>query len=311
MITIRDGLPTAAELRAIGFDYWRRWRADDPTASSPAEPDEELLALAGEPFGSVEDAYDRLVRIERHLRERDDRRSVFLTVYAAMTVTVRDGIRSGFFADPDWVAAYLVTFAEHYRRALYAFERRETEVVPPPWRIGFEASIGGDTLVYQDALLGINAHINYDLTYALHEVAIDPDRGSKLADHERINCVLERLTDLVQETLVEVYAARGVSRIDELLGTLDERLALSGLTRSRSLAWRNAVLLADLPTGVIRKYVDWRVRAISTGMAHLVLESRLDRSTHRRLRNIEARNVSLTHFHDAFLERVPAGVPDG
>ena len=304
-------LPSADELWAILSAYRRGVRADtERLLEGVAEtaPDERLLELLSEPFDSVADTAERLSALATHLRERGDRRSVFLTVYSTMTEAVRAGIDSEAFADPAWVRAYLVTFADHYRRALLAFERRAFEAVPLPWQVAFAASLRGETLVTQDALLGINAHINYDLSYALDEVAIDPNRERKRADHDRINDVLEQLTDVVQETLASVYGAEGISEFDAAFGGLDERLSLVGLAGSRRFAWRNAVLLADAPPWVGTRYVDWRTRTVAFGVASVVLTPGVDTDTMERLRTIEAEGPMLASFGAEFRRRADDGV---
>ena len=291
MIPLRFAVPTAAEFDAVRAAYHRRTRIDAAELAAELaddEPDTTLIDLAFDPFGSVDDVADRLTRIERYLREKGDRRSVFLTVYARMTVAVSATLDEGGFEDPAWVTAYPVEFAEYYRRALLAFERRAFESVPQAWLLAFGAAERGETLIAQDALLGINAHINDDLTYTLRDVHIDPDRDAKRADHDRVNAILARLTAVVQETLVEVYDAIGVRGIDALVDPLDDRLALLGLAGSREFAWRNAVLLADLPAWAGERYVGWRVRTVSTGAAAMVLAPRIDERTRRRIRRVEA-----------------------
>jgi hypothetical protein len=303
MTPFRDGLPTIPELRAIIAGYRGRSRAAIRTTTrqlATVDADDRLLEILATPFSSVEDTHDRLVETETYLRERDDRRAVFLTVYAEMTAAVQQGIESGSFVDPDWAREYLITFAEYYRRALVAFERRDFEAVPDPWLLGFGASVRGETLIAQDALLGINAHINYDLTYTLEDVSLDPDREAKRTDHLRINDILQRLVDVVQETLVAVYSALGVSEIDDLLGPIDERLAVLGLERSRQFAWRNAVLLVDHSWDPVARYVDWRVRTVSTGAAQLLLSLQLDATTRRQLRTLEADQAAIAIFHEEF-----------
>lgn len=309
MTSFRKGIPTLSEGRAIAATYRRLFRADTERRLrrlASQDPDGELLDLVSDPFESVADVSARLAKIERRFRERNDRRSVFLTVYAMMTSAVGAQIEAGFFHDPEWVREYLVTFAEYYRRALSAFERREFETVPSPWRVGFAASVRGVTLVAQDALLGINAHINYDLSYTLHDVKIDPNRDAKRADHDRINEVLERLTDTAQEAMVSVYSAAGVAEVDGLLGPIDERLALVGLERSRQFAWDNAALLADLPWPPVQRYVDWRVRTVSTGAAYFLLGPRLDAATRERLRRVEQNVRLVAAFHDEFTRLIPS-----
>ncbi|WP_144799713.1 DUF5995 family protein [Halorubrum depositum] len=274
MIPIRAAVPTAEEARALLVGI-RRATDVDPDAVAAGlrggEPDPALLDLVATPFASVADVDERLAGTESYLRERGDRRAVFLTVYSRMTATVRDAIDDGAFLDPEWTASYLVAFAERYRRALVAFERRAFEALPRPWLIAFAAAARGETLVAQDALLGINAHIAYDLTYTLGDVGIDPDRDAKREDHDRINAVLARLVQIAQDALVETYAAAEIDGIDRLLDPLDDRLALLGLKGTREFAWRNAVLRADLPAWVGEPYVDWRTETVATGAAAVVL----------------------------------------
>ena len=303
MIPIRAAVPTLAEARALLVGLRRAVDGErDAVAAELAgeEPDAALLDLVSEPFASVADVDERLARTESYLRERGDRRAVFLTVYSRMTATVRTAIDDGAFVDSEWAAAYLVAFAERYRRALVAFERRAFDSLPRPWLLAFGAAARGETLVAQDALLGINAHITYDLTYALGDVGIDPDRGAKLEDHDRINAVLARLVQTAQDALVEAYDAVGVAGIDRLFDPLDDRLALLGLRGVREFAWRNAVLRADLPRWVGGPYVDWRTETVATGAAAVVLAPEFDVEAGERLRDAETEGDAAGAFREAF-----------
>lgn len=278
-------VPTLNELRAIGFAL-RSSPPVEPAARAGA-PDQDILDLTTDPFSSLDDTYDRLTDLEDLLRDRGDRRSVFLTVYTRMTHAVIERIRADGFNDPAWATKYLVAFANRYRDALNRFERDQLPIVPEPWQLAFGASLGGETLVLQDALLGINAHINYDLTYTIRDVSVDPNRQAKLADHNTINEVLHQLIDIVQELMDEVYDAAGVSELDTLLGRVDEMLTFAGLTESRALAWRNAVLLTDARFGWVESYVHWRVRVVSTGGAYVILAWDTDHPAFRALRKVE------------------------
>lgn len=261
-------------------------------------------------FKSVEDARIRLNEVEARFRAAGDRRSVFLTVYTEMTEAVEAGLDSGFFDDPDWVERTLVTFADHYRRALVGYERGNHRRVPPPWEVGFDATLGGSTLLLQDALFGVNAHINYDLAYALDEVGIDPDRSKKFDDYTRINRILDRLVDTVQEALVEIYDAESVATLDPLLGPLDEELVFYGLRSGRRFAWDNAEILADHGGTFRDGCVDWRVRNVSTGIALVIRSPTVDRETHRQFVDAEHRLDPIEEFRRTFTGLVPPGGPD-
>lgn len=262
------------------------------------------------PFESVEDARIRLNEVEATFRAAGDRRSVFLTVYTEMTEAVEAGLESGFFDDPAWVDRTLVTFANHYRRALVGYERDKRHRVPPPWEVGFDATLGGSTLLLQDALFGVNAHINYDLTYALDEVGIDPDRGRKFDDYARINRILERLVDTVQEALVEIYDAEHVATLDPLLGPVDEELVFHGLRSGRRFAWDNAEILADHGGSFRNGCVDWRVRNVSTGIALLIRSPSADREIYRQFVDAELRLAPVEEFRRTFTGHVPGGGPE-
>ncbi len=271
----------------------------------PAEPDPALVEVVDTPFPSVDEVMDRLSRLERRLRASEDRRAVFLTIYTRMTREVAAGIEAGRFTQPDWMGRYLTAFANYYRRAFLAFERGNLDAVPAPWRIAFGTALAGDGLVMQDAFLGVNAHINYDLALALDDVGIDPQRAERYADHREIDEILAGLVDAQQTALAEVYAA-GVEDVDEVLGGADESLTLLSLTEGRAQAWRVARVMTDVDLAPVAAYARWVLRTTATGGALFVRSPALDDSLLGALRAVEAQGLTL----DAVLERVDAHLDD-
>jgi len=251
--------------------------------------DAALVAAVETPYASVDDALERLRRLESLLAARGDRRAVFLTVYSRMTERIRDRIDRGGFSDPAWLRDYTTTFADDYRRAFLAFERGE-ESVPDPWRLAFGTARRGDALVVEDAFLGINAHINYDLALTLRDVGIDPDRGRKRADHRAVGEVLSGLVDAQQAALADVYAP-GIDDIDAAFAGIDERLSLFALTEGRKQAWRVAVVLSDIECSPVRSLVRWSLQTTATGGARLIRQSALPRDRRARLRQLEREGV--------------------
>jgi hypothetical protein len=282
------GLVNRRRLRGMALAL----RYDVAQYDPPATPDEDLVAAASGPYDSVDDAAERLRRLEALLTERGDRRAVFLTVYTRMTARIRARIDRGGFRDPDWLRAYTTAFANYYRRAFLAFERGDLGGVPDPWRIAFGTALRGDALVLQDAALGINAHINYDLALTLRDVGIDPDRAAKRADHRAVNGVLARLVDVQQRVLAELYAP-GLSAVDATLGRVDERLSLLGITEGREQAWRVATVLTDTDWPPIRSLARWVLRATATGGAAFVRGPALDPALREQLQRFEREGVDV------------------
>jgi hypothetical protein len=206
-------------------------------------------------------------------------------VYCRVTGEVDRGVRAGAFADPDWVAAYLVTFADHYRRAFLAYERGEIDAVPDAWQLSFDAALAPETLVLQDVLLGVNAHVNYDLALALHEVGIDADRRRRHDDHRAVNEVLRRLVDVQQDRLAARYAD-GIADLDARFGRLDEALSMLSLREGRRNAWRGAVALSTGVPGADRA-VPWLLNAVATGVGQLLLAPAASPALLARLKAVE------------------------
>lgn len=232
--------------------------------------DEAVLSLVAEPFTSVEETYRTLHELEQLFRNRNDRRAVFLTVYARVTREVANGIDRGEFENPEWVAEYLVTFADFYRRALLDFETGTMESLPGPWRFFFRATGTDDTLVVQSAVLGINAHVNYDLALALQTVGIDHDRVTKYKDHRRINAILWRLVDETLDRLAKRYAP-GIATIADATGPFGEAIWFFALAIGREGAWWIAVAMTESRWDFLQGCVRWTMSHFSTALAIVVL----------------------------------------
>ena len=100
---------------------------------------------------------------------------------------------AGRFEDPSWVAAWDVEFACFYLDAL-ELHGKAPERGARAWRLAFGADPGLPPEAH--VLLGMNAHINYDLPQSLVAVIPPGDFASpslldrRRRDHERIDDVL-------------------------------------------------------------------------------------------------------------------------
>ena len=242
----------------------------------PCDPD--VLALVETPYTGMADTHRRLAALHRLFESRADRRAVFLAIYTEMTGAVAEGLDDGTFVDAEWVAEYLVTFANLYREAVADYEAGRHESLAPPWQLAFEAAERGDSLVVQDAMLGVNAHINYDLALTLERVGVGPNRREKYADHHAVTDVIRSLVDEAQASMAE-READGITRLDRSLGRADEWLTVLAIDECRDSAWRTAVALhSRFPPR--RRLAQWLNAATSTGVARLLLASRTSDRLH-------------------------------
>lgn len=165
----------------------------------------------------------------------------FLGTYQRTTVAVGRALDVGLFEDPAWVERWDVAFAELYIDALDA---HLTGGAPSrPWRLAFDAP--SDLPGLGHVLLGLNAHVNYDLPQALLRVISDADFAddalmeSRRRDHERIDLVLA--AQVAEEDVA--LGMRGRSLADRLLQPLHRLCARRFVREARAKVWHNTVEL--------------------------------------------------------------------
>ncbi|SFL15634.1 DUF5995 family protein [Geodermatophilus ruber] len=168
----------------------------------------------------------------------------FLGTYLRTTVAVGAAIDGGGFEEPAWVEEWDVDFACRYLDALAA-HRRDPAGPPRPWRLAFGAR--PDLPPEAHVLLGMNAHINFDLPQSL--VAMIPPEGfddselldRRRRDHERIDRVLAAR---VAAEDVELHRAGGRRTVlDRVLAPANRTASQVFLRESRRKVWANAAQL--------------------------------------------------------------------
>ena len=168
---------------------------------------------------------------------------LFLQTYRRTTVTVGTAIGAARFEEPDWVERWDVAFAELYLAALDRDLSGRADV-PQPWRLAFDAPASLPAL--RHVLLGINAHINYDLPQALLAVISDDEFADPAAlarhrrDHERIDGVLSRRVAAEDDELGSISTR---SLLDRLLQPVNRFSSRRFLREARQKVWHNTIEL--------------------------------------------------------------------
>jgi Family of unknown function (DUF5995) len=165
-------------------------------------------------------------------------RRAFLGTYMRTTEAVGAAVDGGSFEDPDWVERWDVVFAELYLKAHDADMAGDAGGVPRPWRLAFEAP--PDLPALRHILLGINAHVNYDLPQAMLAVISVSDFddpvliGRRKRDHERIDKVLAGRVGAEEDNL-----SADQTRLDKILAPLNRLGSKRFLREARQKVWHN------------------------------------------------------------------------
>jgi len=190
----------------------------------------------------------------------DDATGYFAALYLRVTNDVADGIAHNRFEDGARMERFVDTFAGRYIGA-------RTGLIPVArcWQATWDVARDPDLLIVQHLLLGINAHVNYDLAQAAVDVA--SHEGGLAAvrnDFDNINDVLASTSVGVIRDLDLV--SRWTSEAAWLGGG---RLFNFGLQEARSQAWGAAQRLEPLDDAQRRAYLSELDELVSV-LAYLI-----------------------------------------
>jgi len=198
---------------------------------------------------SIGELLARMDELLAPLEERGDPIRLFLATYRRTTVAVEDELAQGGFTDRAWVEGWDIGFAALY---LDAVEQWESGQEPPgPWAVAFRAAKEGPRLSpLRHVLLGMNAHINYDLPQSLLAAITDEEFDDpvliarRAADHAHIDDILLSRVDPEDVELTKVEQPGDRTRLDNLMSPFNKAGTKRFLKESRRKVWHNAKLLS-------------------------------------------------------------------
>ena len=209
----------------------------------PMQQDMTTL-LDGRP-ADVPGVVDRLTRMQGYLDQvppllGSNPLADFNKLYRTITESVLDRLDNNRFHDPAFLAELDVQFAARYFDALQFWTTTSHEC-PRVWGVIFKRIDGPDVRALPSAAAGVNAHINYDLPFALvrtfEKLNIEPVDGSaQHHDYLQVNDIFaEAIPDLRRGYLDKVQLI-----IDTMNGDLDDWWQGEMVEYTRNVAWRNA-----------------------------------------------------------------------
>jgi hypothetical protein len=166
----------------------------------------------------------------------------FNHLYLEETMAVDAATGPTSFEDPAFIAALDVIFAGLYFAAVDASTTGQS--LPRSWAPLFVARGDRRIAPIQFALAGMNAHINHDLPVALVSTceaqSVEPGRDSpQYRDYLKINDTIAATEARVKQEFLTGLV--GVA--DEVLGHLDDVIAIWSISEARNAAWANAEAL--------------------------------------------------------------------
>lgn len=161
-----------------------------------------------------------------------NRLGYFAALYHKVTVRVKQGILDNEFEDGARMEKLDVLFANRYLAAVQQLQQQQTP--SRSWQAAFTASKKRQTLVLQHLLLGMNAHINYDLGIAAVETAGDQDIRTIRNDFNSINTIIG---SLIFEVMNELNRVSPLLSLFGFHATNNSILIQFSITNARDGAW--------------------------------------------------------------------------
>jgi hypothetical protein len=167
-----------------------------------------------------------------------------------MTANMLQAVAEGRFHDRLWVDTLLHHFSDYYFEALVAYEQA-TGQVPAIWQLTHDASRREGLSPLQHLLLGVNAHINFDLALALRDVLApewedlsEDAKRQRYEDHVMVNQIIAETIDAVQDEVLERYQPL-MDVVDKMLGPVDEWATARLISHWRDEVWESALILIE------------------------------------------------------------------
>lgn len=144
---------------------------------------------------NINDVIVQLETIIANSEKQKDRLGYFASLYHKVTCKVKEDIDNNLFEDGTRLAELDVVFANRYLYAFQEWKAGNKAAVSNSWKVAFENAEKSTELILQHLLLGMNAHINYDLGIAVVELARNGSKMDELRrDYNAINNILGSLT---------------------------------------------------------------------------------------------------------------------
>jgi hypothetical protein len=164
----------------------------------------------------------------------------FNRLYLTTTEGVLERLYAGSFADPAFLSRLDVEFAARYFDALRQWSDASA-CCPRVWRVLFARIGGPDCRSLPSVAAGVNAHLNFDLPFALvttfDHLGCDPiDDGDQHRDYLQLNDVFAEANPGLQHGHLDKWQLL----IDTMNGDLDDGWQGETVAYARNVAWRNA-----------------------------------------------------------------------
>jgi hypothetical protein len=189
---------------------------------------------------NIDEVIARMDALVERFTTSESRLGYFAALYRGVTKEIKRNIVNRTFENPELLEELAVRFAGRYFAALEQYESGTTP--SEPWHIAFEASKRRRPIILQHLLLGMNAHINFDLAIASAETSPSLEILSLKTDFMQVNSILAAQIPKVLTAMSECSPLIGL--VSLFYKHTEEKIAHFSMDIARAFSWLTAEDLA-------------------------------------------------------------------
>ena len=196
------------------------------------------------------DALEALAAVADRLGAEGDARAAFPDVYAIITRRVADQVAlgpGGLFLEPRWVSRLAGRFCERYLETLrWSIEGRPQDA--EAWTVAYRCSAREGSAPLANVLLGLSAHINFDLTIGIRDSLVEAGVAGydgRIArfkhDHDAVNELLDASIPEAFARLIGRHGCPVARALFDHAYAVSRWTAMQVLTSWRARVWDDAI----------------------------------------------------------------------
>lgn len=207
---------------------------------------------------TIDEVIDLLEEIINDSKAKESTTGYFAALYKKVTISVKEKLNTGYFDDDQRMELLDVQFANRYFEAYFNY--KNGNAITQSWEKAFKYSTDNKLIVIQHLLLGMNAHINFDLGIAAEKISAGKIEALH-DDFNRINQLLAEMVEEIQQDLSGIWPT--LSKILKWLKNIDNFLIDFSMNKARDGAWKFANTLVDKTDNEKEIIISERDRKIS------------------------------------------------
>jgi hypothetical protein len=232
---------------------------------------------------NVHEARRALDTVTAAFMAEGDARAAFADVYGVITRRVAESIEisqrqpgpDAFFWEPQWTSRLSGLFCERYLETL-AWSLGEGIQDSGAWDVAYVAARKRAVFPLQHVLLGLSAHINYDLAIGIHRNIVERGRadGATLRrykhDHDAVNDLLRASIPEAFDHLIHRHGCGASALLYRRTYAAAEWATMRILCTWRARVWDDAMAMLSAPTAEAEAAIVRRMERVSSRYARLL-----------------------------------------